>query len=239
MTFLCTAAALQGIAQAQTYPRWFLFQGELPSTKIGVGYVQPAMHRDSASMYAFRKGCTAYAMHHHCSVIGGELFWSTEGGNAWLGSDITVTYDTSLAEHAERAFRLLATYHDARKTITLAGDSTLAIDDAQKAEVAVASVPMPVWVETLPSSPHMAYGVGAAQEYYYEKSSWELAERIARLTLARQIGTQVAGLQKLDASEGHDLRHDVFAAELTDIRVIARWRDVKKKIFYVLVAMPQ
>jgi hypothetical protein len=139
----------------------------------------------------------------------------------------------------ESEFRLLATYHDAKKTITLAGDSTLCLDEALTETVPVGAIPMPAWVESLPSKAHTAFGVGAAQEYYYETSSWELAERIARLTLARQIGTQVAGLSKLDEKEGHDLRHDVFAAELNEVRVIARWRDVKKKIFYVLVAMPQ
>ena len=226
-------------AQAQVYPRWFLYQGEIRSPRIGVGFVQPALRPDSAARYAFRLGCTEYAMHNYCSVVGGETFWATEGGTAWMGSDITVRYDTSLAERVQREFRILDAYHDKKKTITLAGDSAVELDNAMRANIPVASIRMPVWVETLPSTPKTVFAVGAAQEYFYETSSWELAERIARLALARQIGTQVAGRQKLDEREGEDLRHDEFAAELRDIRVIARWRDLKKKIFYVLVAMPQ
>jgi hypothetical protein len=240
MIALCVCcAALPCSAQGQSYPRWFLYQGEIASYRIGVGYVQPALHPDSASMYAFRLGCTEYAMHRRLSIAGGEIFWSTEGGTAWMGSDITVRYDTSIADRVQSEFRVLDTYHDAKKTITLAGDASVTIDDALKAVVPVGSIRMPDWVETLPSDARMRYAVGAAQEYYYETSSWELAERIARLTLARQIGTKVSARQTLDEIEGQDLRHDEFAADLHDIRVIARWRDVQKKIFYVLIAMPQ
>ncbi len=226
-------------AQAQTYPRWFLYQGEIQSARIGVGYVQPARIPDSAARYAFRLGCTAYAMYASCSVIGGETFWSTEGGNAWMGSDISVRYDTLLSERIQGEFRILDAYHDKKKTITLAGDSTIELSNAMRAKIFIGSVRMPAWVEALPSKPKTDFAVGTAQEYYYETSSWELAERTARLALARQVGTQVVGRQKLDEKEGQDLRHNDFAAELRNIRVVARWRDLKKKIFYVLVSMPQ
>lgn len=236
--FVC-AAALHTSAKAQTYPRWFLYPGEIRSARVAAGFVQPALNPDSASMYAFRRGCTAYAMHKRLVVEGGEIFWSTEGGNAWMGSDISAVYDTSLAERAESEFRLLATYHDKNKIITLAGDSSVVLDEAMRTPVPIGTLQMPVWVETLPNEPRTVFAVGQSEEYYYETSSWELAERIARLALARQIGTRVLGLQKLDEVEGQDIRHDTFAAELHDIRVVARWRDVKKKIFYVLMAMPQ
>ena len=239
LIILVMAATLPHSVQAQVYPRWFLFQGEIPSTRIAVGYVMPAWHPDSAAQYAFRYGCTTYAMHKHCSVIGGEIFWATEGGTAWMGSDITVEYDTALAEQIQEEFCILDTYHDAKKTITLGGDSTIGLDKTMKTKIAIGSVPMPDWVETLPSKPGTIFAVGAAQEYYYETSSWARAEHIARLALARQIGTQVAGRQKQNEIEGQDLRHDIFAAELREIRVVARWRDVNKKIFYVLVSMQQ
>ncbi len=237
--FLVCVTALSSVALAQAYPRWFLFQGEIGSNRVGAGYVQPAFRPDSASMYAFRRGCTAYAMHTHLSIAGGEVFWSTEGGNAWMGSDICVTYDTTAAERAQGEFVMLDTYHDRKKTITLAGDPSIALGEAMKARIPIASVGMPEWVETLPTAPRTVFAVGAAEEYYYETSSWELAERIARLGLARQVGTRVEALMKLDTSEGHDIRHDEFEAELADIRVVARWRDVRKKIFYVLVSMPR
>jgi hypothetical protein len=239
LVLLVCAAALPFCAEGQTYPRWFLYQGEIPSDRIGVGYVIPAMRRDSAARYAFRLGCTEYAMHRGLSITGGEIFWSTEGGNAWMGSDISVSFDTTLADRAQGDFCVLDTYHDANKTITLAGDSSVRVDNALRTVVAVRTIGMPAWVETLPSAPRTLFAVGAAQEYYYETSSWELAERIARLTLARQIGTTVAGLQKMDEWEGQDLRHDEFTAELRNIRVVARWRDLRKKIFYVLLSMPQ
>lgn len=226
-------------AASQVYPRWFLFQGEIPSNRIAVGYVRPSVYRDSSTSYAFRSGCTSYAMYRRISLSGSEAFWATEGGTAWMGSDIQISYDTSAADDAQKEFCVLDTYHDRVKTIVLAGDSGLTVDASMKAVIPVSSVQKPDWVETLPEHPQMVYAVGEAEEYFYETSSWELAEKIARLSMGRQIGTTVTGLQKLSDTEGQDVRHDVFRTVLHDVKVIARWRDLKKKIFYVLIEMPK
>ncbi|MGE5314062.1 MAG: hypothetical protein ACM3Q4_05165 [Acidobacteriota bacterium] len=237
---LCLFNACWGAdAASQIYPRWFLFQGEIPSSRITVGFVRPSLYRDSSISYAFKAGCTSYGINRRLSITGREAFWATEGGTAWMGSDISLSYDSAAADNAQREFRVLDCYTDRVKTIVLAGESGMEIDQALKAPVPVASVRKPEWVEKLPSSPTMQYAVGQAEEYFYETSSWELAERIARLSLGRQMGTTVSGLQKLTEIEGQDVRHDEFSTVLYDVKVIARWRDLKKKIFYVLIGMPK
>lgn len=225
-------------AYGQTYPRWFLFQGRIPGARIGVGFVRPSVFRDSSTAYAFRAGCTAYAMYRRMSISGSDAFWSTEGGTAWMGSDIGLSYDTSLAQDAQSGFRVLDAYHDKVKTIVLAGDSGLALSADMRKVISVSSIPMPEWVEKLPEASRTVFAVGEAEEYFYETSSWELAEKIARLSLARQMGIRVTSMQKLTDVEGQDVRNAAFSTELRDVRVVARWRDLRKKIFYVLISMP-
>jgi hypothetical protein len=237
LTALMLAAASS--APGQMYPRWFLYQGMIPQSRIGVGYVRPSMYRDSSTAYAFRAGCTSYAMDRRMSISGSEAFWSTEGGTAWMGSEIGMSYDTSAAEAAQRQFCVLDMYHDKVKTIVLSGDSGLVVSGELKTVISVASIRMPDWVEKLPSRPHTIFAVGQSEEYYYETSSWETAERVARIALGRQVKIGVSGLQKLTDIEGQDIRNSVFSTELHDVSVVARWRDLKKKIFYVLVSMPQ
>jgi hypothetical protein len=226
-------------ASSQVYPRWFLFQGEISSNRITVGYVRPSAYRDSSTAYAFRAGCASYAMNRRLSISGSEAFWSTEGGTAWMGSEIHLSYDTTAADDVQNEFCILDAYHDKVKTIVLAGDSGVDVGKAIRTIIPVSAIQKPDWVETLPVRPHMMFAVGEAEEYFYETSSWELAEKIARLSLGRQIGTTVIGLQKLTDTEGQDVRNDEFSTVLHDVRVIARWRDLRKKIFYVLIGMPK
>ncbi|HLP16681.1 MAG TPA: LPP20 family lipoprotein [Bacteroidota bacterium] len=237
LTIVLLAAAAS--AMGQSYPRWFLYQGEIPGTRFGAGYVRPSMYRDSSTSYAFRSGCISYAMYKGMSISGSEAFWSTEGGNAWMGSDIQISFDTSMVEYAVSRFGVLDAYHDKVKTIVLAGDSAIELPEQMKEIVPVSSIPQPDWVESLPAQRGMAYAVGEAEEYFYETSSWELAEKNARLSLGKQNNTTVIGLSKMDETEGQDVRHDTFSTELRDVRVVARWRDMKKRIMYVLLAMPR
>jgi hypothetical protein len=178
-------------------------------------------------------------MNRRLSISGSEAFWSTEGGTAWMGSEIHLSYDTTVADDAQNEFCILDAFHDKVKTIVLAGDSGVAVEKAFRTIISVSTIQKPDWVETLPVSPRMMFAVGAAEEYFYETSSWELAEKIARLSLGRQIGTTVIGLQKLSDTEGQDIRNDEFSTVLHDVKVIARWRDLRKKIFYVLIGMPK
>jgi hypothetical protein len=158
LTFLmCSAAAT---SSAQTYPRWFLYQGEISDARVSAGYVLPSMYRDSSISYAFKSGCVSYAMYKRMAIEGSEAFWSTEGGNAWMGSDIQISFDTSAVDDCVSHFTVLDTYYDKKMVIVLGGDPQVKVDDAMKAPVHIASIPQPDWVERLPSKPGMAYAVG-------------------------------------------------------------------------------
>ena len=52
------------------------------------------------------------------------------------------------------------------------------------------------------------------------------------------VRTNVKSLQKVTASEGQDVRNEELSVILRGIQVVARWRDVKRQIFYVLLKMP-
>ena len=57
------------------------------------------------------------------------------------------------------------------------------------------------------------------------------------MALARSTKVKMQSLQKLDAKEGQDIRNEEIDVYLHNVEIIARWKDVKKKIYYVLARM--
>jgi hypothetical protein len=224
------------IANAQQYPRWFLDQQQVRcGTKIVSVMRAPSLYKDSAVSLAFRVGCDLLAKYTSVSIRGGQTFWNTEDGAHSMGAEYTEQYDSSLADRFQSALKILDSFVDKQKTIVLAGDSAACrLDDAAKMRVAVSAVPQPEWAEKLPDDPRYIFGVGTSEEYYYESSSWQRAEHNALMAVARSSRSTVKSLQKKNAVESQDLYNEDIDVRLRSVEIVARWRDIKKKVFYVL-----
>jgi hypothetical protein len=225
-----------GSLQAQVYPNWFLNQGQVRCrTKIVSVINSPSLYRDSAISVAFRKSCELLAKYTNVKVIGGQAFWTTEAGVSSMGAHYEEDYDSSLAERYEEKLAVLDYFVDQQKLIVLAGDTSLcSIDDKVKEKILVTKLKQPQWVEDLPDDNGYYYGVGTSEEYYYEPSSWERAEHNAFMALARTAHSTVQSMQKKNSVESQDVFNEDVDVTLQNIEIAARWRDVKKKIFYVL-----
>jgi hypothetical protein len=220
---------------SQEYPRWFLFQGEVHSKWKAVAITQGASYqRDSAIALGFRKGCEILARYTKMEISGGQAFWETEAGTFAMGSNYTETFDTSLVEQFIGSSKILDAYSDKTKTFVLVGDSLYALDGEVAGKVNVKDIKEPAWTERLPENPQYVYGVGLSQEYFYEQSSWLAAEKNAYMSIARSMFVNLQAMQKKDWREGQDIRNEDLNAQLNGIEVLARWRDLKRKIFYVL-----
>ena len=234
MLFLLSIAALQ--LSAQVYPRWFLYQDQV-HCPLNVVYVMraPSLYKDSAVALAFRTGCDLLAKYTNVSVKGGQAFWTTEAGVSSMGASYSEEYDSTLTDRYQSTLKVIDSYIDKQKTIVLSGDSSsCGMNDTLKERLSVERIKQPKWVEELPDDRSFYYGVGSSEEYYYESSSWQRAEHNALMSLARTSHSTVMSLQKKNAVESQDIFNEDVDVQLKNVQIIARWRDVKKKVFYVL-----
>ncbi len=224
-------------SHAQSYPAWFLHQGTVKCESATVGYANQSYYPDSAIALAARNAILNAGRLRATRVSGGQAFWSTEAGTYWMGSNIRENFDTTVS--AERSsYKILDVFTTRGFVAVLHGDSACAVDPSARAIVRVPSRP-PLWAETIPKDDRYFYAVGLAPEYYYETSSWQEAERAARLSLARTVHTNIRSLQKIGGREGQEIRNEETSVVLERLQVVARWRDVRQKIFYVLIRMPK
>ncbi len=236
MKQLALLLLLFGTAKAQVYPYWFLFQDQVNcKTKIVSVIKPPTFYRDSAISVAFRKGCDLLAKYTNVKIHGGQAFWTTEAGTHSMGAHYTEEYDSSLTDYFQGKLKVVDYFIDKQKLIVLSGDSTAcSLSDRAKEKISIDKVKQPNWVEELPNDNRYFFAVGLSEEYYYEPSSWERAEHNAFMSLARTARSTVKSMQKKNVIESQDVFNEDVDVVLQNVEITARWRDVKKKVFYVL-----
>lgn len=222
----------KGICFSQ-YPAWFFQQGELLCHSV-VGYANPSIYRDSAIVEAARNGAEIYARMKKTTLMGGQAFWATEVGTYWMGSNFREEFDTSLILSG-RTLNILDSYVSKNIVIVLLSDGSCSKETIRSMRV-VKKQSKPDWVESLPASREYYYGVGSAPEYYFEKSSWTEAERLARRNLGRAVVSDVKALQKM-GEQGQEIRDEQLQVTLSNIQIAARWKDPQSSLYYVLARM--
>ncbi len=235
LTFLLVSVS--NILVAQTYPAWFLNPEKIPCTDALTMIIRSSVYPQSAMQTAFVEGCFTLARYKNSQISGGQAFWSTESGIFEMGSNYAIDFDSSLAERYFERLKITDSFTDNTKIVLLIADSACKFGDELFEKKNIKNIPEPKWIEQMPNEKGYIYAVGLSQEYVYEVSSWNSAERNGFLDLARQQKISLKSVQKHDVNEQHDLRNEDVNAQLTDVKVISRYRDLKRKIFYVLMRM--
>lgn len=225
-------------SQAQVYPSWFLDQQGTSCGPTVVGYARASFYPDSSAAQAIRDGSERWAQLRQTVVEGGQAFWSTEIGTAWMGSSIQEHFDTTSAAQALTFLAPLDTLLSAGLVAVLLGEPGCVLAPPLRQRQAIERASAPAWTERPPQESRSIYAVGVAPEYYYEMSSWNEAEQRARLNLARTVNVKVKELQKVGIV-AQEIENEELSVVLRDVQVVARWRDVRGKIFYVLMRMSQ
>lgn len=220
----------------QTYPRWFLDPGNLHCGPTACGYAQNYFHWKSSDSVAFVNGCQNLTRDHYVKIEGGEAYWATEAGVYWMGNDLKETIDSSFLHQSLAVCKKLAAYSDNKMTIVLVSEQDCSVPPLMRAFVKCPRH-RPHWVDSLPQQRGCIYDEGVAPGYFYESSSWQSAEKKARFNLARDLRSTVEALEKLNNGSGQDISNEDISAELRNIQVVRRWRDVKDGLCYVLVRM--
>jgi len=222
---------------AQVYPKWFLEQGNLACRSAAVGYANNSYYVKSSATHAFRDACNSFSRQEITRISGGQAFWETEAGTFAMGSDIKEQFDTAEIAHAANFLIPLDTSIADGMVVVLVGSPRCRLDEFFRERVNITSASAPSWIESLPKDSLFYYAVGLSSEYYYESSSWKEAEQAARRNLARSICTEIKALHKRAGQENQEIRDDNSSVALKDFQVVSRWRDVKRKIFSVLIRM--
>jgi len=224
---------------AQEYKLWFLEQGSLNCTGTAVGYAKRSYYNDSTAFgIATENAYKNFAIQNQVTISGEQAFWTTETGNAWMGSDIKEVYDTNETKIITRNVSLVDTMISEDFVAILIGDRECELSSLDKFVAFNNSSMPPAWIDTKPQERDYYYAVGIAPEYYYESNSWMEAEKRARLNLARILFTKIESLQKKDIG-GQDIKKEKLSVELKEISFVARWKDEKNKICYVLAKVPK
>lgn len=222
--------------QAQEYPRWFLRQGDILPAACAAGYALAGLYVDTTGGPAFRNGVENFVKFQACAFTGSEAFWTAEFGTMVMGSTVTEDYDTAAVERSVSFLKPLHQHKTQKMSLVLVGESGMAIPPGACDQVNIRTVPRPSWIERPPASPTHLYAVGMAAEYFYESSSWLMAEYTARRELARSLSTVLKAVQRT-STVGHEVRDETVTCNLTEVRVMERWKDPMKRIHYVLVRM--
>lgn len=223
---------------SQEYPYWFLFEEDLGCGKSAVGIATPSAYRDSAAALSFRQACDAFVRLSEVRLSGGQGFWATEGGTYWMGADFSEEYDTSRAQEIIGSLVALDTVATEGGVFVLVGRAGCSLAGMKGKTLSLVDRPAPSWVQRLPSEKGYHVAVGMAPQYFYETSSWADAERAARRNLARVAYVSYKSMQKVTTTEGQEVRQEELSVTLRDCQVVARWRDLKSGVFYVLMKMP-
>ncbi|MCH8011841.1 MAG: hypothetical protein IIA61_07830 [Candidatus Marinimicrobia bacterium] len=177
-----------GWGTAQEYPRWFLNPSDLPCQNVVAGYAKPSLHLDSSIDWAVLSGAETYVKYSNSHLMGGEAYWSTEAGVAWMGSEITLQYDSAAVRVTAKTLQPIDTVYSHDLMIVLLSKGHCELDKRSRKRVAIKDLDTPSWINSIPQDCRYLYAMGQAPKYYYEISSWIEAEERALKSLARSIG---------------------------------------------------
>lgn len=221
---------------SQTYPRWFMEQGTLGCSVTAVGYAAKGFYNDSSVAQAVRNAHRNLAMQRRAIVQGGQAFWTTEAGTAWMGSDLKISVDSSALQRASPDTSKADVFFASDFAMALATDGTCGVADSMKTPVKM-SLEEPSWVHMMPRDARQIFSVGVAPRYYYEASSWKAAERMALVGLAREAGDSLAAIEKSAGRSGQEVLNEQVSVVLREYEVRARWYDRTNGVFYVLMSI--
>jgi hypothetical protein len=201
-------------------------------------------YADSTGGPAFREAVLNALRAEGELVEGTKEFFSAGEATAEMGTSVRETVDSSRLESLAGAMRTLKLFRRGEMVAALAGTGECALPRELDEPVRISTRGTPDWTKMLPADALFDYAVGVSEPYYYESSSWQEAERNARLELARSLRLQVRSRQRLLAGTATGPQYDAVWDEsvtvmLRGVRVMGRWMDSGTGIYMVLVRTPK
>jgi hypothetical protein len=204
-----------------TYPAWFL---EPPA---GVASVAVPRYATTASSFAEARDSVREALGRiaHVRVRMTQRATQVEG----VALDLEPEQVRELVRDVPDSVVVLDSATIGQMTFMLGAATARAILGIPAPTVAPA-VAAPAWVTSPPTG---LAGVGTAPVYVNEHSSWAEAEQRARAAVASVVMTRARASMRVQNGEGTALLMSDVRADLSGVRVVARWRG--RRSVHVLV----
>jgi hypothetical protein len=219
------------------YPAWFL---DPPAGRavFTVGYSDVRSYIDSAVASATREAAANYVRNQQVRIAGEQGLATLAAGTLTVGSTIKENYDVDAAGQLAPNLKVIDYFQRGGAVTLLAStDSNAVVPNLRRVDVS--KIPKPPWTTVIPEKSGYIYNSGLCPVYYNENNSWREAERRGRINLALTLYTKVKFMgKKVDDSYFREFQVEETNATLLAIEVVARWKDVRNQICYVLVRMP-
>lgn len=212
---------------AQDYPDWFLFPGGISVENLSTGYSNKSFYQDSAYSAAYRNSLENFKLFNNNKITGSQKYWISFEGTMDAGRYFNEIIDSS---NSDISLQKLKAFNYANLLAVLVVDEKIT-------EINVSEKNDTSWVTKIPEETGFLYSLGISKNYYYEKNSWLEAEKNARINLAKQISVKIKSLSKKENNFIEEARKEEVAVELKKAKIWRRYKDCKKKLYYVLVRM--
>jgi len=222
----------------QSYPGWFLNQIDINCGSTAVGFAERSFNKDtSAIKLAFSNACYKFAQHENMDIQVYQTHFTTGIGTAQMDNNCYIHFDSSIVEQFKRSLKILDILFNPNFLAVIIGKSEC--EGIIKNKITCDKETEPLWVKgEYNNDNEYFYAIGSAPEYYYEKSSWMEAENVAIKNLSSSCYTQIRSVQRKDIVID-EIKEQSYNVHLNRVQVVARWRDIKNKVFSVLVRVPK
>jgi hypothetical protein len=219
------------------YPAWF-FDPPAGRAVFTVGYSDVRAYVDSAIASAMREAAANYVRNQQVRIAGEQGLATLAAGTLTVGSTIKESFDVDEAGRLASKLKVLDYFQRGGAVTLLASmDSTVNITNVRRVDAS--RIPKPSWTTVIPEKAGYIYNSGLCPVYYNENNSWREAERRGRINLALTLYTKVKYMgKKVDNIYFREFQVEETNATLLGVEVVARWKDVRNQICYVLVRMP-
>lgn len=216
---------------AKQYPLWFLEPDQLSNNTTAV-FLQSVYNSKQIDTLAAANGWEQMVKGNSIRIIGSENFWSFDFGTMSTGAFYQEEYDTVKAQTIPSDIEVLDRFmlEDKSSIFLLA----LKADNQQDFnKLLTLSQKEPDWVTTTPENQQFRYAIGISPAYYYEKSSWQEAEKNALLNIAKN-NFKIKTFFKKDQNSADEQKEIDYESTIANFKICKRWYDETNNVFYVL-----
>jgi len=234
----------QARSESQTsYPDWFWTMPVSGSGLLAGGMSETFVHAEASEESAIADGIGSLAKSVSVSIRGEYGSVSQGDRQVFAGDNMDEVVSPETRKFVEKNYQVIAKHSSPNYTFVLLGLGDGKDQPAESSEASSILPEKPEWVTVLPTKPGYLYASGQSKLYYKETSSWQLAERRARIALALSLESKVLSLTKKykeDAGSAIDSTVTTVGTDvqLNDAQVVARWKQPEYEACYVLVGMP-
>lgn len=224
-----------GLHEKRKYPSWFWNMPYSDNELFAVGYSETSTYKpENSEKNAIDDGLVNLAkflsIHIKAEIISIQNM---------LESSIEEEVDPEIESYVNNNYTIVAKFTSPEYTYVLL---KLGEKGDLEPEISTGSenIPLkPYWLSKLPEEPGYIYATGESSIYYREIESWRESEKRARVAIAYNIEARVKGLTgKLNDRIIENSIVSNTDQQLSNIQIIARWKDVKLNSCHVLLRMP-